>query len=96
MLQPIGSARNEYWQDLPKQVRVMVRGVRSLSDMEAEFTMSLANRKLAPDIETIFLMTSDKNSFISSNFVKEVHQLGGDVSNFVTSNTIKFLNKKNS
>lgn len=44
--------------------RVMVRGVRSLSDMEAEFTMSLANRKLAPDIETVFLMAGEEYSHI--------------------------------
>ena len=54
------------------------------------------NYQLNPDIETIFLMTSEKNSFISSNFVKEVHKLGGDVSKFVSKNTLEQLNKKNS
>ena len=58
--------------------------------------MTGMNYKLNSDIETIFLMSSDNNSFISSNFVKEVHQLGGDVSSFVTDNTIKVLNNKNS
>ena len=74
----------------------IIRGLRAVSDFEYEFQMTGMNYQLNPDIETIFLMTSEKNSFISSNFVKEVHKLGGDVSNFVTFNTIKILNKKNS
>ena len=53
--------------------------------------MTGMNYQLNPDLETIFLMSSDKNSFISSNFVKEVHKLGGDVSKFVSTNTIKIL-----
>lgn len=58
--------------------RVMVRGVRSLSDMEAEFTMSLANRKLAPDIETVFLMAGEEYSHISSSLIKQIASLAGD------------------
>ena len=57
--------------------RLMVRGVRSLSDMEAEFTMSLANRKLAPDIETIFLMAGEEYSHISSSLIKQIAPLAG-------------------
>ena len=56
--------------------------------------MTGMNYQLNPSIETIFFMSSDKNSFISSNFVKEVFQLGGDVSKFVSKNTIKYLNRK--
>ena len=74
----------------------IIRGLRAVSDFEYEFQMTGMNYQLNPDIETIFLMSSDKNSFISSNFIKEVHKLGGDVSKFVTSNTIKILNNKNS
>ena len=74
----------------------IIRGLRAVSDFEYEFQMTGMNYQLNPDIETIFLMTSEKNSFISSNFVKEVHKLGGDVSNFVTKNTLDELNKKNS
>ena len=74
----------------------IIRGLRAVSDFEYEFQMTGMNFQLNPKIETIFLMSSDKNSFISSNLVKEVHQLGGDVSNFVSSNTIKILNNKNS
>ena len=74
----------------------IIRGLRAVSDFEYEFQMTGMNYQLNPDIETIFLMSSDKNSFISSNLVKEVHKLGGDVSKFVSSNTIKILNSKNS
>ena len=78
------------------QASCIIRGLRAVSDFEYEFQMTGMNYQLNPDIETIFLMSSDKNSFISSNFIKEVHKLGGDVSKFVTSNTIKILNNKNS
>ena len=57
-----------------------------------EDTITIENK----EIETIFLMSSDKNSFISSNLVKEVHKLGGDVSSFVSDYTINILNSKNS
>ena len=73
----------------------IIRGLRAVSDFEYEFQMTGMNSQLNPEIETIFLMSSDKNSFISSNFVKEVHRLGGDVSNFVSKNTIKVLDIKN-
>ena len=74
----------------------IIRGLRAVSDFEYEFQMTGMNYQLNPDIETIFLMSSDKNSFISSNIIKEVHKLGGDVSKFVSSNTIKILNNKSS
>ena len=74
----------------------IIRGLRAVSDFEYEFQMTGMNYQLNPNIETIFLMTSDKNSFISSNFVKEVHKLGGNVSNFVSGYTLNELNKKNS
>ena len=73
------------------QATCIIRGLRAVSDFEYEFQMTGMNSQLNPDIETIFLMSSDKNSFISSNFVKEVHKLGGDVSKFVSKNIIKFL-----
>tara|TARA_R110002111_G_scaffold107056_2_gene165458 strand:+ start:23462 stop:23986 length:525 start_codon:yes stop_codon:yes gene_type:complete len=58
---------------------VMLRGLRTLTDVEAEFTMSLANRALASDIETVFLMASEKYTHISSSLIKQIAQLGGDV-----------------
>ena len=84
--------------DLCKKYKsnIILRGLRAVSDFEYEFQMTGMNSQLNSNIETIFLMSSDKNSFISSNFVKEVHKLGGDVSNFVSKNTIKFLDLKNS
>ena len=84
--------------DLCKKYKsnVSLRGLRAVSDFEYEFQLAGMNRKLNQNIETIFLMSADNNSFISSNLVKEVHQLGGDVSKFVSDNTIKILNNKNS
>ena len=61
----------------------IVRGLRALSDFETEFQMALMNRRLAPEIHTVFLMTSAPNVFMSSALVKEVCRLGGDISEFV-------------
>ncbi len=55
---------------------VMLRGVRTLSDIESEFTMTLANRALDPDIETVFLMASEKYTHISSTLIKQIAQMG--------------------
>lgn len=77
------------------KVTCIIRGLRAVSDFEHEFQMTGMNYQLNPNIETIFLMSSEKNSFISSNFVKEVHKLGGDVSKFVSKNTIEFLDINN-
>lgn len=57
---------------------VMLRGMRTLSDIETEFTMTLANRMLAPEIETVFLMASERFTHISSTLIKQIAQLGGD------------------
>ena len=72
----------------------IIRGLRAVSDFEYEFQMTGMNYQLNTQIETIFLMSSDQKSFISSKLVKEVHKLGGDVSNFVTNNTVKVLDEK--
>jgi pantetheine-phosphate adenylyltransferase len=58
--------------------RVIIRGVRSLSDMESEFTMTLANRKLDPGVETVFLMADDEFSHVSSSLIKQITPLAGD------------------
>ena len=58
--------------------RVIIRGVRSLSDMEAEFTMTLANRKLDPGSETVFLMADDEFSHVSSSLIKQITALASD------------------
>ena len=75
-------------------VTFIIRGLRAVSDFEYEFQMTGMNYQLNPSLETIFLMSSEKYSFISSNFIKEVHNLGGDVSRFVSKNTINILDKK--
>ena len=62
---------------------IVIRGLRAVSDFEYEFSLAGMNRKLMPEIETIYLMPSDEYMFVSSSFVREVAQLGGDVSRFV-------------
>lgn len=64
-------------------VSVLIRGLRAYSDFEYEFRMALTNRKLAPEIETLFMMPSETQSYVSSSMVKEVALLGADVSEFV-------------
>ena len=64
--------------------RMIVRGLRAVSDFEFEFQMVGTNARLNPDIETLFLMASEHHQFISSRFVKEIALLGGDVSSFVS------------
>jgi pantetheine-phosphate adenylyltransferase len=64
--------------------RMIVRGLRAVSDFEFEFQMVGTNARLNPDIETLFLMASEHHQFISSRFVKEIAKLGGDVSSFVS------------
>ncbi len=62
---------------------VILRGIRTVSDFEYEFQMALTNRHFADDIETVFMMTSNQYSFLSSHFIREAVALGGDVSAFV-------------
>jgi pantetheine-phosphate adenylyltransferase len=61
----------------------MIRGVRMISDFETEFQMALTNRKLASDIETIFLMPHESYAYLSSRLIKEIARLGGDIRSFV-------------
>ncbi|MGH8795497.1 MAG: pantetheine-phosphate adenylyltransferase [Caldimonas sp.] len=64
--------------------KVVVRGLRALSDFEYEFQMAGMNRHLMPDVETVFLTPSDQYQFVSGTFVREIATLGGDVSKFVS------------
>ena len=64
--------------------KVVVRGLRAVSDFEYEFQMAGMNRKLMPEVETLFLTPSDQYQFISSTFVREIAMLGGEVSQFVS------------
>jgi len=63
---------------------VVIRGLRAVSDFEYEFQMAGMNARLNPDVETVFLMASDRHQFISSRFVKEIGRLGGDIGHFVS------------
>ena len=65
------------------KAQVIVRGLRAVSDFEYEFQLAGMNRRLAPDIETLFLTPAEKYAYISSSLVKEIASLGGDVSEFV-------------
>ncbi len=66
-----------------KKINVLIRGLRMTSDFEYEFQIALTNRRLAQDIETVFLMPSEHHSFVSSSLLKEVASLGADISSFV-------------
>lgn len=63
--------------------RVIIRGLRAFSDFEFEFQMALTNRRMAPDVETIFLMPKEEYSYVSSSSVREIAVMGGDTSLFV-------------
>lgn len=76
------------------KVNVLIRGVRMLSDYEYEFQMALTNRKLAPRVETIFLMPQETFSYISSKLLKEGAALGADLSAFVPGFIAAALKKK--
>ena len=69
----------------------VLRGIRAISDYEHEFQMALMNRRLAPEVETVFLQPAGRYSFVSSRMVKEVFSFGGDVSGLVPPNVLKRL-----
>lgn len=73
---------------------LVIRGLRAVSDFEYEFQMALNNKRLAPTIETVFLMASESVQFISSRFVKEIHGLEGDVSSMVSGFVLRELDRK--
>ncbi|HDJ22917.1 MAG TPA: pantetheine-phosphate adenylyltransferase [Candidatus Aminicenantes bacterium] len=76
------------------QARVVMRGLRAISDFEYEFQMALMNRKLNPEIETLFMMPNVKYSFLSSRLVKEVCMLGGCLTGLVPESVEKRLREK--
>lgn len=71
--------------------KVVVRGLRAVSDFDYEFQMAGMNRHLMPDVETVFLTPSDQYQFVSGTFVREIAMLGGDVSKFVAPNVLARL-----
>ena len=76
-----------------KKSSVIIRGLRAVSDFEYEFLMTGMNRSIDNEIETIFLMSSEKYHFISSRFIKEIHSLGGDIYKSVPKPVLDFLSK---
>ncbi|MFA7495534.1 MAG: pantetheine-phosphate adenylyltransferase [Acidithiobacillus sp.] len=66
-----------------ENTHLILRGLRAISDFEHEFQLASINRRMDPQIETLFLMTSDQHTFLSSSLVREISRLGGDVSAFV-------------
>jgi pantetheine-phosphate adenylyltransferase len=73
---------------------VIIRGLRAVADFEYEFQFALMNRRLLPNVDTIFLMTDERNFYVSSSLVKEVSVHGGDVSGFVPAPVLEALERK--
>ncbi|WP_159715796.1 pantetheine-phosphate adenylyltransferase [Geminicoccus flavidas] len=74
--------------------QIVVRGLRAVSDFEFEFQMAANNKRLAPKLETVFLMASEHCQWISSRFIKEIHGLGGDVASFVSPQVLQRLDQR--
>jgi pantetheine-phosphate adenylyltransferase len=74
--------------------RIMLRGLRTLSDMEYEFTMSLMNLNLDPEIETVFLMAKEEFSHVSSSLLRQIAKFGGDLSKFIPETVGEALHRK--
>ena len=77
-----------------RKAGVILRGIRTISDFEYEYQMALTNRTFASDIETVFVMTHEEFSFVSSRLIKEAVSMGGDVSSFVPKEVEKKLKAK--
>ncbi len=75
-------------------IKLIVKGLRAISDFEAEFQMALMNRKLSSDVETVFMMTHSEYSYLSSSLVKEVFRFGGNITDFVPPEVVIRLNDK--
>ena len=72
----------------------IVKGLRALSDFEYEFQMAMTNRKLNPELETVFLTTSAENMFLSSSMVRQIARFGGDISPFVPSALAEYIQNR--
>ncbi|HOO55973.1 MAG TPA: pantetheine-phosphate adenylyltransferase [bacterium] len=96
----IKNIRIEYFDTLlvdyvrEKQVNVVVRGLRAVTDFEMEFQMALVNKKMHQEMETIFLVTSAEYSYLSSSIIREIASYGGDVSSLVAPIVVEKLNVK--
>ena len=76
------------------KANTLIRGVRQISDFEYEFRMALTNKRLAPEVDTVFLMPDEHFTFISASLVKEVAHWGGDLSSFIPKNVAEALKEK--
>lgn len=90
-IQPFDNLLVHFARDM--NANCIFRGLRAISDFDYEFQMTGMNARIAPDIETVFLMAADKWQFVSASFIKEIHAMKGDVSEFVTPATLERLNK---
>jgi len=79
-----------------KKAQAIVRGIRAISDYEYELQMALMNRRLRPDVETVFLMSAEENSYLSSRLVKEIFSLGGSIKGLVPDVVIERMKQKSS
>ena len=77
-----------------KGAKAVIRGIRAVSDYEYEFQMAMMNRKLDPELETLFMMPAERYTYVSSRLIKGVFQLGGDVSSLVPPVVVERLKKK--
>jgi len=91
-VRPFDTLLMHYAQEIGAEM--VIRGLRAVSDFEYEFQMAGMNHRICKEVETVFLMASDRHQFISSRFVKEIAVLGGDVSSFVSPQIFKALEKK--
>ena len=89
IIEPYKNVEVDYYKGLlidyaqQKEVNIIIKGLRAISDFEFEFQMALVNQKLNPAIETLFMMTNSKYSYLSSSIVKEIAALGGDIKSLV-------------
>ncbi len=77
-----------------QQAQALLRGIRAISDYEYEFQMALMNRRLAPQLETVFMMPAEKYSYVSSRLIREVFRLGGSVEGLVPPSVVERLQKQ--
>ncbi len=79
---------------MAQNAQTVVRGLRAISDFEYEFQMALMNRKLNPQVETLFLMASEEYTYLSSRMIKEIARLGGEIDRFVPNSVASALREK--
>ena len=77
-----------------KDIKVILRGLRVISDFEHEFQMALTNRKLAPEVETVFMMTGERFAYTKSSLIKEIYSLGGRIDCFVPPPVVRMFERK--